>query len=150
MGSGDAMLGLNPAIDTVEHVSALLRGLDRLRRRAGVPTQICVLAHIKTQLACLAEGAPVEILFQSIAGTDRTNIEEFDVTVDLLDEAYRTMQARGPLKDVARQFMYLETGQGSELSYGKHNGAQAHPVRRSVARTLEAVRVHEGLQPGPS
>jgi len=61
-------------------------------------------------------------MFQSLAGTDKTNIEEFDITVDLLDHAYQTMQEKGRLKDDARQFMYFETGQGSEFSYGKHNG----------------------------
>lgn len=122
LGSGDALLGLNPAVDTVDNISAILRHLDKLRRETGAPTQICVLSHVKTQLACLEQGAPVEIMFQSLAGTDRTLVEEFDVTVDLLDKAYRTMAERGPLAPDARQFMYFETGQGSEVSYGKHNG----------------------------
>jgi ethanolamine ammonia-lyase large subunit len=122
LGAGDALIGLNPAVDTVDNISAVLRHLDKVRRRTGVPTQICVLAHIKTQLACLEQGAPVEILFQSLGGTERTNLLEFDITVDLLDHGYRTMTERGPLRDVAQQFMYFETGQGSEFSYGKHNG----------------------------
>ncbi|GBU09185.1 hypothetical protein AwWohl_03230 [Gammaproteobacteria bacterium] len=122
MGSGDAMFGLNPANDTVENISALLVHLDKLRREIGVPTQICVLSHIKTQLQCLEEGAPVEIMFQSLAGTDATLTEEFDCTVDLLDKAYQTMAAKGPLKDIAENWMYFETGQGSEVSYGKHDG----------------------------
>ncbi len=121
LGTGDALIGLNPAIDTVENISSVLHHLDKLRRRTGAPTQICVLAHIKTQLACLERGAPVEILFQSLGGTEKTNIE-FDITVDLLDRGYRTMAAKGPLKDVAEQFMYFETGQGSEYTYGKHHG----------------------------
>lgn len=122
LGAGDALIGLNPAIDTVENVSAILTHLDRLRKRTGVPTQICVLGHVKTQLACLAAGTPVEILFQSLAGTERTNLTEFDISVDLLDSAYRTMAAHGALGGTAEQFMYFETGQGSELTYGKHNG----------------------------
>jgi ethanolamine ammonia-lyase large subunit len=122
LGSGDALIGLNPAIDTVDNISSLLHHLDRLRRQTGAPTQICVLAHVKTQLACLERGAPVEVMFQSLAGTERTNLGEFDISVDLLDHAYRTMAERGPLKDVAEQFMYFETGQGSEFTYGKHNG----------------------------
>jgi ethanolamine ammonia-lyase large subunit len=122
LGAGDALLGVNPAVDTVENVSAVLGQLDQIRRRTGAPTQICVLAHIKTQLACLERGLPVEILFQSLAGTEKTNLTEFDITVDLLDHGYRTMAKQGPLKDMARQFMYFETGQGSEFSYGKHNG----------------------------
>ena len=122
LGAGDALIGVNPAIDSVENVTAILSHLDSLRKRTGVPTQICVLAHVKTQLACLVAGAPVEIMFQSLAGTERTNLTEFDITIDLLDEAYRTMATRGPLRNVAEQFMYFETGQGSEFTYRKHNG----------------------------
>ena len=87
LGSGDALFGLNPAIDTVDNISAILHHLDKLRRQTGAPTQICVLSHIKTQLSCLENGAPVEIMFQSLAGTDRTLTEEFDCTVDLIDTA---------------------------------------------------------------
>lgn len=122
MGAGDALLGLNPAIDTVENIAATLHHLDSLRRETGAPTQVCVLSHIKTQLACLERGAPVEIMFQSLAGTERTLTDEFDVTVELLDHAYRVMAERGPLAGEAEQFMYFETGQGSELTYGKHEG----------------------------
>jgi ethanolamine ammonia-lyase large subunit len=122
LGGGDALIGLNPAIDTVDNVSRLLRHLDEIRRRTGAPTQVCVLAHVKTQLACLEQGAPVEILFQSLAGTERTNLLEFDLSVDLLDRGYRTMAERGPLAGQAEQWMYFETGQGSEFTYGKHNG----------------------------
>ncbi len=121
MGTGDAMLGLNPANDTVDSITALLVHLDRLRRETGAPTQICVLSHIKTQLQCLEAGAPVEIMFQSLAGTDATLTEEFDVTIDLLDRAYAVMKEKGPIQD-AENFMYFETGQGSEVSYDKHNG----------------------------
>ena len=122
LGGGDALIGLNPAIDTVENISSILRLLDRLRRKTGAPTQICVLAHVKTQLACLDQGAPVEVIFQSLAGTEKTNLLEFDITVDLLDHAYYTMHQKGPLRDRGEQFMYFETGQGSEFTYGKHNG----------------------------
>ena len=121
-GSGDALIGLNPAIDSVENISATLRHLDKLRRETGAPTQICVLSHVKTQMACLEQGVPVEIMFQSLAGTDRTLVEEFDVTVDVLDKAHAMMAKQGPLAGEAEQFMYFETGQGSELTYGKHNG----------------------------
>jgi ethanolamine ammonia-lyase large subunit len=122
LAAGDALLGVNPAVDTVENVESLLKLLDSVRRRTGVPSQICVLAHIKTQLACLDRGAPVEVLFQSLAGTEDTNLAEFDISVDLLDHGYRTMAERGALKGVARQFMYFETGQGSEFTYGRHHG----------------------------
>ena len=122
MGSGDAILGLNPAIDKVANISATLQHLDKIRRDTGAPTQICVLSHIKTQLECLKSGAPVEIMFQSLAGTESTLTDEFDVTVELLDHAYHTMQTSGPLKEFAENFMYFETGQGSELTYNKHDG----------------------------
>lgn len=122
LGGGDALIGINPAIDTVENISNILRHVDKVRRRTGAPTQVCVLAHVKTQLGCLDQGAPVEVIFQSLAGTDATLISEFDVTVDLLDRAYLTMRERGPLAGEAEQFMYFETGQGSELTYGKHEG----------------------------
>jgi len=122
LGAGDALIGINPALDTIENTSALLHHLDQLRRRTGAPTQICVLSHIRSQLACLENGAPVEIMFQSLAGTHRTLVEEFDCDIELLDRAYRAMEASGPLGASARQFMYFETGQGSELSYGKHDG----------------------------
>src|SRR5438045_2909628 len=84
LGSGDALIGVNPAVDTVENVSAILHQLDKIRRAAGAPTQICVLAHIKTQIACLERGVPVEVMFQSLAGTEATNLTEFDISVDLL------------------------------------------------------------------
>ena len=122
MGSGDAILGLNPAIDNVANISSMLNHLDKIRKETGAPTQICVLSHIKTQLECLKSGAPVEIMFQSLAGTERTLTDEFDVTVELLDHAFHTMQTSGPLKNIAENFMYFETGQGSELTYNKHDG----------------------------
>ncbi|WP_437914040.1 ethanolamine ammonia-lyase subunit EutB [Sorangium sp. So ce302] len=122
LGAGDALLGVNPASGTVETTAAILRHLDCIRRATGVPTQICCLSHLKVQLAALDQGAPVEILFQSLAGTESCCVTEFDVTVDLIDEGYRRMAARGPLAGQAEQFMYFETGQGSELTYGKHDG----------------------------
>ena len=118
IGSGDALIGINPSIDTVENISALLNHLDKIRRKTEAPTQICVLGHIKTQLVCLEKGVPVEILFQSLAGTERTNLTEFDISVELLDQAYKKMKEKSPFKN----FMYFETGQGSEFTYGKHNG----------------------------
>lgn len=145
LGSGDALLGVNPAIDTVDNTSALLHHLDKVRRETGAPTQICVLSHIKTQLACLEKGAPVEIMFQSLAGTDRTLVEEFDCTVALLDRAYLAMAEGGALAPDAPQFMYFETGQGSELSYGKHNGidmATAEALCYGLARRYDPFMVN--------
>jgi ethanolamine ammonia-lyase large subunit len=130
LGTGDCLLGLNPAIDNVRNISRALRTLDAARRRLNVPTQICVLAHIRTQMACLEEGAPVEVLFQSIAGTDRC-LTEFDISVPLLDEAFAAMTRDGVLAVEARErgepapppnFMYFETGQGSAASLCADNG----------------------------
>jgi len=145
LGSGDALIGINPAIDTVENVSALLFLLDKLRRQTGVPTQTCVLAHVKTQLACLERGAPVDIMFQSLAGTEATNLTEFDISVDLLDQAYLTMSQSGALTGKARQWMYFETGQGSEYSYGKHQGidmATAEALTYGLARRYDPFMVN--------
>jgi len=122
MGMGDCLIGVNPSDGSVDNIVSILWHLDKLRRETGAPTQICVLGHVKSQLTALKQGAPVEILFQSFAGTEQTLTEEFDVTVEFMDEAYRTMAKKGPLKDMAAQFMYFETGQGSEMSYRKHNG----------------------------
>ncbi len=108
MGTGDCMFGLNPAVDTVDNINAVLNHFNKVREELGVPTQICVLSHIKTQLECLASGAPVEIMFQSIAGTESVLTEEFDVTVELLDKAYFTMKEKGPLKDIAKNWMYFD------------------------------------------
>lgn len=145
LGAGDALIGVNPAVDTVENTGRLLRHIDMLRRETGAPTQICVLSHIRTQLACLESGAPVEILFQSLAGTERTLTEEFDCTVELLDAAYAAMAARGALHPDARQFMYFETGQGSEVSYGKHDGidmATAEALCYGLARRYDPFMVN--------
>ncbi len=122
LGAGDCLIGLNPAIDNVDNITRVLHHLNKLRETMGVPTQICVLSHVKTQMACLERDAPVELMFQSLAGTERTLTEEFDVTIELMDRAYRAMAEKGPLRDIGDQWMYFETGQGSELTYGKHDG----------------------------
>src|SRR5262249_20494181 len=84
-GCGDAVLGVNPATEWVEPVAGIVRALDRLITATGAPTQACCLAHISTQLACLERGAPVDLLFQSIAGTEAANAS-FGVTLSLLRE----------------------------------------------------------------
>src|SRR5207248_6160123 len=82
-GSGDAVIGVNPATESVDTVSAILHGLDRLIHAVGAPTQSCVLAHITTQLECLSRGAPVDLLFQSVAGAEAAN-RSFGVNLALL------------------------------------------------------------------
>jgi ethanolamine ammonia-lyase large subunit len=119
-GAGDALIGINPCIDEVTNVSALLRLTADLIARWRIPTQNCVLAHVTTQMRALAAGAPMDILFQSLAGTAAGN-RSFGIDVAMLDEARAMIGERGTLR--GRHLMYFETGQGSELSAGAHAGA---------------------------
>ncbi len=144
-GCGDAVLGVNPATESVETVSAILHALDRLITASGAPTQACCLAHITTQLACLDRGAPVDLLFQSVAGTQAANAS-FGVNLSLLREGReRTLEGRRQ-RDVAwvgDDVMYFETGQGSALSADAHHGvdqltleARAYGVARAFGPFL--------------
>ena len=135
LGAGDAVIGINPVSDNVERVTTLLRMVDRVRERYEIPTQSCVLAHITTQLKALERGATVDLIFQSIGGTEKTNTS-FGVNLALLDEAYQAGLAlgRGTIGD---NIMYFETGQGSSLSADAHHGvdqqtceARAYAVAR--------------------
>jgi ethanolamine ammonia-lyase large subunit len=127
-GCGDAVIGINPATDNVESVKRLLTHIDELIQRFEIPTQSCVLAHVTTQLSAMEQGAPVDIVFQSITGTQAAN-ESFGINIDLLEEAHQAALAlnRGV---VGQNVMYFETGQGSCLS------AQAH--HNLDQQTLEA------------
>jgi ethanolamine ammonia-lyase large subunit len=123
-GCGDAVLGVNPATESVETVAAILHGLGRLVDLVDVPTQTCCLAHITSQLAALDRGAPVDLLFQSVSGTQQAN-ESFGIHLGLLEEGrQRVLEARRsrPVDWVGEQVMYFETGQGSALSAGAHLG----------------------------
>jgi len=134
-GCGDAVIGINPATDSVPATENLLRLLDELMRRYEIPTQSCVLAHVTTQLEVMRRGAPVDLVFQSIAGTEAAN-RGFGVTLALLSEARDAALAlnRGT---VGANVMYFETVQGSALSAGAHHGvdqqtceARAYAVAR--------------------
>ena len=118
-GSGDAMIGINPATDSPAATSRLLHMLDGLRERFTIPTQSCVLSHITTTLQLLNQQVPVDLIFQSIAGTEKANAS-FGVTLTMLREAYEAGLAlkRGTL---GQNLMYFETGQGSALSSGTHH-----------------------------
>ncbi len=139
-GCGDAVIGVNPAADSVETVSGLLHGLERLISTLGVPTQHCILAHATTQLAALAAGAPVDLLFQSVAGTEAAN-KSFGVSLSLLKEGRERVLESHRNRDVAwvgNQVTYFETGQGSALSADAHHGvdqltleARAYAVARA-------------------
>jgi ethanolamine ammonia-lyase large subunit len=144
-GCGDAVLGVNPATESVETVETILRGLDRLIAAYGVPTQACCLAHVTTQLACLERGAPVDLLFQSIAGTQAANAS-FGVSLGLLREGCERVRESHRGREVAwvgDNVMYFETGQGSALSADAHHGvdqltleARAYGVARAFAPFL--------------
>ncbi len=133
-GCGDAVLGINPATDHVGAVHDLLGLLDRIITRYAIPTQSCVLAHVTTQLEALRRGAPVDLVFQSIAGTEAAN-RSFGVNLALLAEARAAALALGR---GGKQVMYFETGQGSALSADAHHGvdqqtceARAYAVARA-------------------
>lgn len=119
-GVGDAVIGLNPVEDTVEGVSRVLYTFDEFKRKWEVPTQICVLAHVTTQMEAIRKGAPTDLVFQSIAGSQKGN-EAFGVTVALLDEAKELVTKEGTA--TGPNVMYFETGQGSELSSDAHHDA---------------------------
>jgi ethanolamine ammonia-lyase large subunit len=139
MGSGDAVVGINPAGDNVETTIELLRMMDALRERFGIPMQSCVLAHITTQMAALERGAPVDLLFQSIAGTEAAN-RSFGVSLSLLAEANQAGQElkRGAVCAdgiAGSNVMYFETGQGSALSANAHLGTDGLGVDQQTLET---------------
>jgi ethanolamine ammonia-lyase large subunit len=119
-GCGDAMIGINPASDSLAAITALLHMTDEFRRAYDVPTQTCVLTHVTNTLAAIENGAPVDLIFQSIAGTEKANAG-FGVSLSLLAEAYDAGRSlkRGT---VGENLMYFETGQGSALSANAHHG----------------------------
>lgn len=119
-GSGDAVIGINPATDSPAAVTNLLNLIDTVRQQFEIPTQSCVLSHITTTLELINKGAPVDLCFQSIGGTEQTN-SSFGVNLALLDEAYAAALSlkRGT---VGQNVMYFETGQGSSLSANANFG----------------------------
>lgn len=127
-GAGDALIGINPVIDDVDNVTGLLRLTADVIERLRIPTQNCVLAHVTTQMRALEHGAPMDIIFQSLAGTEAA-VRSFGTSVAMLDEASAmirersTLRARGTTGRSPTQLMYFETGQGSELSAGAHGDA---------------------------
>ncbi|MDR1961471.1 MAG: ethanolamine ammonia-lyase subunit EutB [Gracilibacteraceae bacterium] len=119
-GAGDAVIGLNPVVDSVAGITRILSLFDEVKRRWEIPTQICVLAHITTQLAAIRAGAPTDLIFQSIAGSEKGN-EAFGFTAEHVREALALLRERGTGR--GPDVLYFETGQGSELSSGAHHGA---------------------------
>jgi len=135
LGSGDAVIGINPVSDNVAALTTLLHLVDHIRRRYEIPTQSCVLAHLTTQMQAMQQGAPLDLLFQSIGGTEATNTS-FGINLSLLAEAHQQARSlnRAP-ENPSPNIMYFETGQGSSLSANAHHGAGGQGVDQ---QTLEA------------
>jgi ethanolamine ammonia-lyase large subunit len=137
-GSGDAVIGVNPAGDRMDSLLDLWRMLDRLIERFQIPTQSCLLTHVTSQLRAIEAGAPVDLVFQSIAGTEQAN-RSFGVTLDLLREAHDAARSlkRGTVGD---HVMYFETGQGSALSANAHGGVDQQTLEARAYGLARAFR----------
>src|SRR5256714_6428394 len=143
LGSGDACIGINPASDAPAVIGRLLRLLDEIVARLQIPTQGCVLTHVTTTLALIGQGAPVDLVFQSIAGTQAAN-RSFGVDLALLRQAHEAGLSlrRG---SVGQNVMYFETGQGSALSAGAHHGVDQQTCEArayAVARAFDPLLVN--------
>lgn len=142
-GCGDAVIGINPATDNPQTVQDILRLLDELIAEQQIPTQSCVLSHVTSQIQAINAGAPVDLVFQSIAGTEQANAS-FGINLALLDEAHHAALSlrRGTLGD---HVMYFETGQGSCLSAIAHHGADQQTLEArayAVARRFRPLLVN--------
>jgi len=143
LGAGDAVIGVNPATDSPPRAHLLLSMLDEIRSKLDIPTQACVLAHVTTTLALIRQGAPVDLVFQSIAGSEAAN-RSFGIDLALLGEARAAALAlrRGTIGD---NVMYFETGQGSALSAGAHHGVDQQTLEArayAVARAFKPLLVN--------
>ncbi|MFT8515763.1 MAG: ethanolamine ammonia-lyase subunit EutB [Acetobacter persici] len=137
-GMGDAVIGINPATDSVANGLALLDMLDHARRRYDIPTQTCVLTHVTNTLEIMNKGGAVDLVFQSIAGTQKAN-EGFGVTLAILKEAHEAALSlkRGTVGD---NVMYFETGQGAALSAEAHHGLDQQTVETRAYAVARAFR----------
>ncbi len=143
LGCGDACIGINPATDSPERTLLLLQLIDDIRQKLDIPMQSCVLAHVSTTLELMRRGAPVDLVFQSIAGTQGANAS-FGIDLALLDEAADA--ARGMARGtVGQNALYFETGQGSALSAGAHHGVDQQTLEArayAVARRYNPLLVN--------
>jgi ethanolamine ammonia-lyase large subunit len=142
-GSGDAVIGINPVSDNLDSVAVLLRLLDHVRQSYRIPTQSCVLAHVTTTMDAMRRGAPVDLVFQSIAGTEAANAS-FGVNIAMMREARQQALElrRGTVGD---HVMYFETGQGSALSANAHHGVDQQTCEArayGLARHFEPLLVN--------
>ena len=144
LGCGDAVIGINPATDSPQATADLLHLLDSIRTRYDIPAQSCVLSHVTTTIGLVDAGAPVDLVFQSIAGTEGANTA-FGVNLRLLREANQAVRSLGR-GTVGDNVMYLETGQGSALSSGAHLGVGGAPVDQQTLET-RAYAVARDLRP---
>jgi len=142
-GCGDAVIGINPAGDGMSAFLPLWQMMDELIRRFGIPTQSCVLTHVTSQIKAIEQGAPVDLVFQSIGGTQKTN-EGFGISLSILKEGNEAGKSlkRG---SVGSNVMYFETGQGSALSANAHHGCDQQTLEArayGVARAFEPLLVN--------
>ena len=140
MGCGDAVIGINPATDSPHATADLLHLLDDIRQRFSIPMQSCVLSHVTTTVDLISRGVPVDLVFQSIGGTEAVN-RSFGVSAALLDEARAAALALGR-GSVGNNVMYFETGQGSALSANAHHGADQQTLE---ARAYGLARRYQPL-----
>ena len=143
LASGDAVIGINPATDGLENYLELTRFLDRLRERLDLPGQGCVLAHVTTAIAAIERGAPADLVFQSVAGTEAAN-RHFGVNLALLGEAREAALSLGR-GTIGTNVMYFETGQGSALSADAHHGVDQQILEArayAVARAFDPLLVN--------
>ncbi|WP_182084036.1 ethanolamine ammonia-lyase subunit EutB [Aureimonas sp. ME7] len=143
LGSGDAVIGVNPATDTVEDYVRIVQLLDELRERLAIPTQTCCLGHVTVALEAMASGAPVDLVFQSVAGSEKANTG-FGVDLAVLREARDAARALKRCPEDG-QFMYFETGQGSALSADAHFGVDQQTMEArayAVAREFDPLLVN--------
>lgn len=143
LGSGDAVIGINPATDNPQNMRQLLEMIDALRCKYEIPIQSCVLAHITTALRCIEMGAPVDLVFQSIAGSEKAN-KSFGINLALLKEAHEAALSlkRGT---VGQQVMYFETGQGAALSADAHFNIDAQTIEArayAVAKAFDPLLIN--------
>jgi ethanolamine ammonia-lyase large subunit len=148
LGSGDAVIGINPVSDSASSVATLLRMIDHVRHRYEIPAQSCVLAHITTQMDAMRQGAPLDLLFQSIAGSEKANTS-FGINLALLAEAEQMARElkRGGIGEETggENLFYFETGQGSALSANAHYGVDQQTMEArayAVARHFKPMLVN--------
>jgi ethanolamine ammonia-lyase large subunit len=142
-GNGDAVIGINPATDSIAQVTTLLEMLDEIIRRYEIPTQSCVLTHVTTSIEAINRGAPIDLVFQSIAGTEAAN-KSFGINLAILQEG-RDAALGLERGTVGNNVMYFETGQGSALSANAHHGVDQQTLEArayAVARKFKPLLVN--------